>query len=72
MDEQPQNENANPETETTTTNEAPAPKTNARKGAVREAKPAKDHVLGEGADADFDPVAHGQQTALENHNAEQE
>lgn len=36
-------------------------------GEQRVDSKAKAHVLGEGADKDFDAVGHGKQTALENH-----
>lgn len=66
------------ETTTTTTTEAPdAPdkpkatrKPSAKPKAGEGSGPANDHVLGEGADAEFDPLAHGQQEALQNAKAD--
>jgi hypothetical protein len=54
-----------------------AKKDEATKGDEQSAKqepvqtgPANDKVVGEGSDANFDAVSHGQQTALENAAAE--
>ena len=68
--EAPAEQNDQPEQAAPEAPAAPA-RSRSRKAAAPADQPANSQVLGESeADKNFDAVAHGQQTALENHRAE--